>query len=177
MHRQSLLVFLIALAPLAACSTPTLNEIAQSCPAVSILAQASEVTKVRPGGQTRDDVIVSAEILPPAVACDYELGDASASVNVGLPIAVRRGPAAGDPQTLSYFVAVIDPAGNMISKRIFERDIPGGTEPVGTITENVTGTTIGLAENRRPFEYQLLVGFQLTADEYIRNQGEPIFRP
>ena len=71
----------------------------------------------------------------------------------------------------------MDPNGNVISKRLFARNVPAGTAPVGTVTEFVNGTTIGLPQNRQPFEYQVLLGFQLTADEYVRNQGEPLLRP
>ena len=65
----------------------------------------------------------------------------------------------------------------MVSKRLFARNVPAGNAPVGTVIEYVNGTTIGLAQNQQPFEYQVLLGFQLTADEYIRNQAEPLLRP
>ncbi len=177
MHRPNYLASLLVLAPLAACGAPDLNEIAQTCPALSILAQASEVTKTRPGGLARDDVIFAAEMLPPTMACDYNFGDTEVTVNLRVPISVRRGPAVSDAQALNYFVAVVDPNGNMVSKRLFARNVPAGNAPVGTVIEYVNGTTIGLAQNQQPFGYQVLLGFQLTADEYIRNQAEPLLRP
>ena len=177
MRRPNFLVSLLLLAPLAACAADDLNEIAQTCPALSILAQASEVTKTRPGGFARDDVILAAEMLPPTMACDYQFGDTEVTVDLSVPIIVRRGPAASDAQALNYFVAVVDPNGNMVSKRLFARNVPAGNAPIGTVIEYVNGTTIGLAQNQQPFEYQILLGFQLTADEYIRNQAEPLLRP
>jgi len=177
MRRPNILAMLSFLLPLTACGGPDINEIALTCPALSILAQASEVTKLRPGGQTRDDVVLSAEMLPATMACEYELGDPEVSVELSIPITIRRGPAAAASQSLSYFVAVVDPNGSVVSKRLFARDVPANTPPVSTITEFVNGTTIGLPQNRQPFEYQVLLGFQLTADEYVRNQAEPLFRP
>ncbi len=177
MRRPNFFASLFFLVPLTACSTPDINQIALACPALAILAQASEITKLRPGGQAREDVVLSAEMLPPTMACDYELGDPEVTVELSVPISIRRGPAGGDPQSLNYFVAVVDPNGNVISKRLFARNVPAGTAPVGTVTEFVNGTTIGLPQNRQPFEYQVLLGFQLTADEYVRNQGEPLLRP
>ena len=180
MRRSSpYLLFILAIL-LSACSTPDLNQVAQSCPAVSILAQASEVTKVRQttgGPPTGDDVILTAEMLPVTVACSYQLGDPEVEVDISIPIVVRPGPVDAGPQTLDYFVAVIDPMGEMISKRQFQRNVAAGATAMGTYTETVTGTVIGLPQNRQPYEYQMIVGFQLTADEYIRNQAEPLLRP
>jgi hypothetical protein len=177
MRRPNFLASLSVLVPLTACSTPDINQLAQACPELAILAQASEVTKLLPGGQTRDDVVLSAEMLPATMACDYELGDPEVTVELSVPISIRRGPAAGEPQTLNYFVAVADPDGNIISKRLFSRNVPADNAPVTRVTEFVNGTRIGLPQNRQPFEYQVLLGFQLTAAEYVRNQAEPLFRP
>lgn len=177
MRRPIFPVVLSVVLPLTACGGPDINEIALTCPALAILAQASEVTKLRPGGQTGEDVVLSAEMLPATMACDYELGDPEVSVNLSVPITVRRGPATAEAQSLNYFVAVVDPNGSVVSKRLFARDIPANTPQVSTVTEFVNGTTIGIAQNRQPFEYQVLLGFQLTADEYVRNQSEPLFRP
>ncbi len=177
MRRPKFLASLLVLAPLAACSNTDINQFVQSCPALAILAQASEVTFVRPGGQASDDVILSAEMLPATMACDYELGDPDVEVELSVPINVRRGPAAGEPQSLNYFVAVVGPNGGVISKRLFERIVSAPNAPVETLTEFVGGTTIGLAQNRQPFEYQVVVGFQLTAEQYVLNQGEPLLRP
>ncbi len=176
MHRSRLLAVLVVFAPLAACSTPDLNDIAQSCPSTAILAQAAEVIKVRPGGQAREDVIVQAEMLTPTIACDYELGDPEVSVDISLPIVVRRGPAAGEAQALQYFVAVMGPNGAMVSKRLFQRNVAGDA-PTATVTDFVNGTVIGLQQNQLPYQYRIVVGFQLTPDEFARNQGETIFRP
>jgi len=176
MRRPIFLASLLFLMPLAACSTPDLNQITQTCPGLAILAQAAEVTKTRLGGVTRDDVIFSAEMLPAMMACDYAFGDSDVTVDLRVPIIVRRGPAASEPQSLNYFIAVIDPNGTMVSKRIFARNILADDVPVGTVTEFINGTTIGLAQNRQPFEYQVLLGFQLSADEYVRNQADPLFR-
>jgi len=115
-------------------------------------------------------------MLPATMACDYEFGDVDVTVDLRVPIIVRRGPVAGEPQSLNYFIAVIDPNGNMVSKRLFARNVPADNVPVGTFTEFVNGTTIGLAQNRQPFEYQVLLGFQLSADEYVRNQADPLLR-
>jgi len=176
MHRTRLLPALVVLTPLAACSTPDLNEIAQACPSAAVLAQAAEITRTRPGGTTRNDVVLHADMQRPTLSCDYERGDAQVTINAVIPMTIRTGPAGGEAQALPYFVAIVDAEGNIISKRIFQRNVPAnaGTQ---NVTERVGGTTIGLPQNRMPYHFQFLVGFQLTADEYARNQGEPIYRP
>ncbi len=176
MHRFRLLPALVLLAPLTACGTPDLNEIAQSCPSSAVLAQAAEITRVRPGGTTRDDVVLHADMQRPILSCEYEAGDAEVTINAVIPMTIRSGPAGNAAQAIPYFVAIIDAEGNVVSKRIFQRNVPANAG-MQNVTEAVGGTTIGLAQNRLPYHFQLLVGFQLTADEYARNQGEPIYRP
>jgi len=88
-----------------------------------------------------------------------------------IPIGLRRGPAGGGAQNLTYFVAVIDPNGNMISKRTFQRILNAGPALPAVVTEYVNGTSIGLAANRRPVEYEILTGFQLTPEEFASSQA------
>lgn len=178
MRRLTPFILLPVLFAVSACQTPSLGEMALACPAVAILAQASEVTKVLPGAPaTEDNVILTAEMLPVTAACDYTLGDPETTVNLAIPIQVRPGPADGGPQTLTYFAAVIDPDGNMISKRQFQLNLAAGGNAMGTYTQTVAGTTIGLPANRQPSDYEMVVGFQLTPAEYALNQAEPLLRP
>jgi hypothetical protein len=68
------------------------------------------------------------------------------------------------------------PNGAMVSKRLFQRNVAGDA-PTATVTDFVNGTVIGLQQNQLPYQYRIVVGFQLTPDEFARNQGETIFRP
>ena len=162
------------LAPLGACNTPNPDLVAASCPATAVLFQASSVTKLRPNGKGPADAILSADIGQAALSCDYDASDNVVDVDLRFPLYVKKGPAAGDTQRLTYFVAVLDSAGNVLSKRTFERDVANAS---ATFTEEVSGTQITLAREKKPYDYQILTGFQLTADELAYNRVRRDQRP
>lgn len=166
------LVSPFALLALFGCNTPDPNLVAQSCPTTAVLFQASRVMKLRPNWKDASDVILAADMTQPQLSCDYDAGDNRVSVDLSFPIMVQKGAAATPgPQRLSYFVAVIDAAGNMISKRVFDRNVDLGAANAVTMTESVSGTEIRMAQGRRPFEYEILTGFQLTPEELAYNRA------
>ena len=175
MRRFGFLAFLL---PLAACGTTDPAEIAISCPEGAVLAQAAFVTKLAPAGNPPANVIVTAEMTQPRLTCDYDRDDNEVQVNLTIPIAVTRGAAGANAgaQNLSYFVAVVDPVGTMITKRVFNRTVQPGAA-TASLNEYVNGTTIRMPMGRRPAEYQVLTGFQLTPAELAYNQRQRNFRP
>jgi hypothetical protein len=171
------LLFLSFALPLLGCGSDDPAFIAISCPTSSVLAQAAFVTKVGPAGTAPSNAVLTAHMEPSEVGCDYDQGDREVSFDLRIPITATRGPAGTPgPHRLSYFVAVLDPAGNMLSKRVFERDIFFGESHVANVSERVRDTNINLG-GRRPFEFQVLTGFQLTQAELAYNQTQRNFQP
>lgn len=158
--------FLALALPLMGCNTPI--NLVVLCPTGSVLAQAASVTKMAPGAP--GNIILTASMAQPRVTCDWKDGNTSVTSNIEFPIALTPGPAGANagPQRIEYFVAVIDAAGRMISKRNFERMLsPQG----GMVTEVISGTTINLPGEARPHQFQILTGFQLTPAELAYNQA------
>jgi hypothetical protein len=80
----------------------------------------------------------------------------------------RAGGARADPQ-LDFFVAVVDADNNIISKNVFH----GQPELRGRMTNTYTkASTVfrALAMDKRPDDYEILTGFQLTPDELAYNR-------
>jgi hypothetical protein len=172
------LLSLALLLPLAGCGTDDPAFIAISCPTSSVLAQAAFVTKFGQGQNGAPAPMITAHLEPGQIGCDYDQGDSRVTFDILLPITVTRAPAGTPgPYRLTYFVAVLDPAGNMLSKRIFERDIFLGASYVGNFNERVRDTSITLGQGLRPFQYQVLTGFQLTPAELAYNQTQRNFQP
>jgi hypothetical protein len=172
------LLFLALVLPLTACGTDDPAFIAVSCPTGSVLAQAAFVTKHAPGGNAPANAMLTAHMEAGQIGCDYDQNDSQVTFDLIVPMTITRGPAGTPgPHRLSYFVAVLDPAGNMLSKRVFEREVFLGASFVANIDERVRDTTISLAMGRRPFEYQVLTGFQLTPAELAYNQTQRNFQP
>ena len=175
--RRLLVLGLFAL-PISGCGTDTPAAIVASCPATAILAQAASVTKFKgPGARDAANIVLVADMDRPTLGCHYDPEDSEVDIDMQFPISVKRGMAGAGSQNLSYFVAVVDAAGNMLSKRTFDRavDVSVGNEQ--TVTESVSGTNIKLGPDKRPYDYQILVGFQLSADELAYNQTQRRYNP
>jgi hypothetical protein len=143
-----------------------------------VLAQAAFVTKHAPGGATPENALLTANMGPGLVGCDYDQEEFQVTFDLQLPISASRGPkGTAGPHSISYFVAVLDPAGNVLSKRVFDREIYFGGGYSSNWSEQVRDTTITLPQGRRPFEYRVLTGFQLTPDELAYNQTQRNFQP
>ncbi len=176
MRRPTVLVLSLLL-PLGACATPDPSVLAASCPGTGVLFQASSVTKLRPNGKEPSDAIFAALMGPPVLSCDYDMVDNRVSVDIRFPISLKKGAAPGGTQRLTYFVAVMDSAGNMLTKRSFDRDVDLGRNDTATLTEEVDNTEIKLAQDKKPYDYQILTGFQMTPDELAYNRARRDVRP
>ena len=172
------LIFLALALPLFACGTDDPAFIAVSCPTSSVLAQAAFVTKHAAGGTAPANALLTAHMEQGRIGCDYDPDDSQVTFDLIVPMTITRGPAGTEgPHRLTYFVAVLDPGGNMLSKRVFERDEFLGASFVANVDERVRDNSISLPMGRRPFEYQVLTGFQLTPAELAYNQTQRNFQP
>ena len=96
---------------------------ALTCPKVTIPDETREVTQFRGGGaHDMTDVVSRAAVLKYDGGCEY--GDKGVTVNLNLLLGAERGPAARDAQgAYQYFVAITDPAGQIIGKQQFDTTI------------------------------------------------------
>ena len=145
------------------------------CPRVAVLRDAGEVTEFREGaGRDLTDVVSRAAVINFTGNCRPEEG--RGTVDFRLVLGAERGPAwQGQQPNLQYFVAVADPEGRVLSKQVFDAPMrfPEGQSKTGSIEE--LSQVIPLAANRRPQDYQVFVGFQLTPDQVRFNRSERSF--
>ena len=143
------------------------------CPRVLVVAEAEEVSQFRPGpGRDLTDIQFEAKITGLKSGCEYH-EEGFVDVGANIVIALSRGPAAeGDVGHFEYFVAITDPRGTIIAKRVFALDLefPGGA-PRGAIADDVT-QRIFFAPFADASLYRVLIGFQLTRDQidYLRRR-------
>jgi len=103
--------------PLAACSgSADTVPVARACPAVTVLADAAAVTRYRSGrGRDLTDVVTDARVTGARGECNFSR--AEVTMNLGVSFAFAIGPANRDRTiALSYFVAIVDAAGNMVAR-------------------------------------------------------------
>jgi hypothetical protein len=140
------------------------------CPKVSIPDETREVTQFRSGG-ARDmtDVVSRAAVLQYDGGCEFD--DAGVTVNLNLLLGAERGPAARDAQgAYQYFVAITNPAGQIIGKQQFDTTIAFSPNVgKGTSAEELV-QKIPLAKGATAAGYGILVGFQLTPEQLAFNR-------
>jgi hypothetical protein len=147
-----------------------------ACPPTAILAGAEQVTKLRPGApmpavQSTDNAVLTAQLAPAQLDCDYDRDKNTLSVDVSFAVRIARGPAAsGALPPLDYFIAVIDSDGNVVTKRAFQNPADLGGAMTATLSQNVAHFAVPLGKDKRPSDYEILTGFQLTASELAYNR-------
>lgn len=121
-------------------------------------------------GRTRDDVATAARILAVKDACSEEKGGIRADVIVTFTI-VRASPKAQNPQ-FTYFVAVVDAAGNILNEQRFGFVAHfAGNESVVATNENIT-VHLPVKRVGAGADYGIVAGFQLTPDQIQFNNAQ-----
>ncbi len=143
------------------------------CPRVVVVGDAQKVIQFRPGpGRDLTDIRFEAQIVGLAPVCEYdEEGYVDADVTIGM--AFVRGPAAEtNVSNYEYFVAIANPAGNIIAKKVFPVSVQftGALLRVGG-AEEIT-QRIFYAPEPDASQHRIFVGFQLTKEqlEYVRSR-------
>jgi hypothetical protein len=156
---------------LTACSRSEKPEAA--CPRGIIPADSASVTRFRDGpGRDLTDIVVEGEIVNILVQCKYD----KKSVTVDLQIAVTgdRGPAdRSRVAQFDYWVAILDPQQNIITKQPGQVrfEFKDNRTRMGMILNDLE-PYIPLADIKTAPDYQILVGFQLTAEELAWNRSQ-----
>ena len=142
------------------------------CPRVSVLSDAAKLVVFRPGpGRDLIDVEFEAEITPLGGGCNYVDRDRVIEMRLELRIAALRGPAAGGPTVeLPYFVAIVGPGQAILAKQVFASPIEfeENRRRAGALEQ--TDQTIPLQEGQTGADYEVLIGFQLSAAQLDYNR-------
>jgi hypothetical protein len=163
-----------ALAALTACTTNEERQQASiACPQPMLVLDASRLTRFREGrGRDPTDVMLQAAIGDIDLRCS---ADASRiDIDLKLRIAAAEGPALSAQgarvATVRYFVAVIDPNRNVVTRTEFPADFQFlGNRTRLTSLEELTHR-IPLVKDQPTLGYQVAVGFVLSHEEVDYNR-------
>jgi hypothetical protein len=141
------------------------------CPPIYILADASTLTKYRPGpGRDLTDVEAEAEIVGFKGNCSYDANGAEVTIQVSVD--AKRGPAnASRKATLPYFVAIPYFYPKPEAKAVFPLTVefPEGVSDVRVTDEEVT-LRIPVKDQEIIDKYEIFLGFQETEEELEHNR-------
>jgi len=160
-------VFLSALLlMLAACARNPFEVTVSRCLAVAVVGDVGTLTKFRGDKQTTDDVAFTASIMDVESRCEEGTNVRS---EVAFYIGAQSGPAlANRTVTIPYFVAVLKDNSQIVSKKIF--DVTLNFDDTGyAYSQQVVGQIIPTIEQARRYNYELLLGFQMNAQDAVYN--------
>jgi hypothetical protein len=145
------------------------------CPSTGVLSDAVTVTKLKAGTQgvapSPANIAFTAEMSQAKLDCNYNRGQNKLSVDINFAVKATRGPAAmgPDPQ-LDFFVAVVDADNNVLRKTVYHGKPDMAGRPTNVYTQSVDNFPVPLGMDKRPYDYEILTGFQLTPDELAYNR-------
>lgn len=166
--RQSTYAALVAVG-IAGCSA----SVPQPCPIASIVSDASRATVFKDGpGRDLIDVRFEVEIDAIASDCDYNRAGDEITTRTGVRIVATRGPAAEGPDaSVTFFVAILDRDQRVLARERFESAfVFEPTQRRAAVVEEIE-EVIPLPEGLNGANYEVLVGFEVTADQLEFNRS------
>lgn len=145
------------------------------CPQVGVLGEADHITLLRGAGTDLTDIVARAEIGRVASKCTYNVSDATITVDLAFDGIAERGPAAtAQDLTFNVFVAVTRRFSTLDKKQVYQIPVsfPAG-ERRARFIQSVDGTVLPYGGEADGRIYQVLVGFQLTAEQLAYNRRVP----
>ena len=162
----------VASTVLAGCSS---DKTAALCPGSAALVDASALTVFQPGTSSDPThTLYRIAISNVTGSCDIDAGAHTADSNATIHFVATRAPSALAAQyRVPYFVAVRQ-GPDIQSKRIYWLTFgfaPGQT--TAAFAREVDSTIVKIANDKQPYDYQLVTGFQLTREQlqYNRRTG------
>jgi hypothetical protein len=158
---------------LAACGGGLGDNAPIACPTPGLLGEGANLTRYRPG-PVRDLTSLDFDARLTGLSGDCRPGRRNEFVAMRLQVgfAIDRGAAAaGRSADLPWFVAVIGPDGDVLSRQAFVERVAfnrNETRLAGT-SESIT-LNLPVDDRRRAQDYRILVSFQLTEAELDLNR-------
>jgi hypothetical protein len=158
-----------ALLALAACQSDRSGD----CPTITGVTDASVATVFRPG-TTADpaNVLYTAEITAVNGTCDMDKKERTSDASVEISFRATRPPSGAEAHyAVPYFVVVTEGSARMLARRTYSIRIdfaPGQT--TATASDTVGSAHLDVAKGKHPYDYQILVGLQLTKAELDYNR-------
>lgn len=164
------------LASLAACGPSASERVtaAQLCPKALRVQDASTLTRFQPGrGRDATDTLVQASLSDIVVACSARRD--RVEVDIVFEVRVAEGPAlartAPDRKVaLEYFVAIVDPQRQIVTRRTFNADFQFSGNRTKLQSKEELSQRIPLADPGTGGAYQIAVGFVMTPNEVEFNR-------
>lgn len=156
---------------LAACGSNTnpLEVTVERCPALAVVGGTGSLTRFAGEGRDARDILFEAAVSNAELRCDQGSDVIS---TVAFDIVARRGEAMageGYETTLPYFITVLRDNSEIVAKEIFEVPIVFDGRTARVAWHETIEQRLPTIEQARRYDYEILIGFQLTPEEVTYN--------
>jgi hypothetical protein len=147
------------------------------CPGFSSVLDAVVASEFNPGAtQDPSNVLFTVKITDVSGVCDFDKKGETASSKADITFTATRTQAGADASyKVPYFVAVTQ-ADRIVTKQIRSLIVsfPAGQTSV-SIEESVDDIDLKTDRDKKPYDYQILVGLQLTKEQLDYNRKIGIY--
>jgi len=148
------------------------------CPAANVLANTAALTAFKKGMEgDPSGELYTVEMTGVSLTCSFDKENGATDSDVQISFRARHAPS-GDTSnyTVPYYIASVLNGSTILDKHIYATVFsfqPG--ETTATFTAEVPSTVIHFANGKKPYEYGLLAGLQLTREQldYSKAHGGP----
>jgi hypothetical protein len=141
---------------------------AAMCPAADVLANTSSLTTFKKGMENDPaGELYTVQLTGVKLSCSFDKDEGTTDSDIEVMFRARRAPS-GDTanHTVPYYIASVLNGSTILDKHIYATTFSfQAGEATTTFTAEVPSTVIHLANGKKPYEYGILAGIQLTREE------------
>lgn len=146
------------------------------CPAANVLANTASLTVFKSGMENDPSgELYTVEVTGVRLSCSFDKDEGTTDSDIEISLRAKRAPN-GDTSnhTVPYYVVSVLNGTTILDKHIYATTFsfqPGAA--MTQFTAEVPSSVVHLANGKRPYEYGMLVGLQLTREQldYARAHG------
>ena len=149
------------------------KEMTAACPVAGKLDTGDRLVRFGEGpGREEANVTLAVEVTHVLAACAFEAEENSGEVELSLWFRARRGQAGtGKEDRFGYFVAVVSPDDEVITRRTFERELELADEGAWTTFSDQLEVGMSVAEGVDLSVYRIYVGLELSPEQLEYNRS------
>jgi hypothetical protein len=143
------------------------------CPTITGVTDASVGTVFRPGATTDPaNVVYTVDITSVTGECDMDKKETTADSSVDISFRATRPPSGSEAHyKVPYFVVVTDGTTRVMLKHLYTIGIDFAAGQTSVETHDSVGAVhLDIAKGKHPYDYQVLVGLQLTKEQLDYNR-------
>jgi hypothetical protein len=165
-----------AVALLAGCSSSSKTKM---CPTAGILVPTASLTTFNP--TMHDDpagIVYAISVDSVKTDCDFDPDNGTTDSSLEITFKATRPPSTDESSYKAPYYVAVAQEGRILTKHQFwvNFTFPAGA-PAATFTDTVASTFITLMNGKKPYDYEILVGMQLTHDQLDYNNKSGHYAP